>query len=338
MAVSLKDISRVTNINTCSISQVLNNHPKAMSLRPETRAKILAAAKELGYCKNEMAASMSGKHSKILAFVTCPMGGSEYTGVIQNGILNTAAERGYTIIVFRLETMSEDEIIAKLLGWRVAGVVFHISKVSWANKIISVLKKNSIYYGFVNLSNPDGIGVTSDDRMGIEEAVKYLVERGHRKIAFARIGLKNPIEYDIRRVQGYRDGLAEYNPEQEEKIFNIKNMYLSDDKEYLDGVISEIIAEKFDAVICISDLLAAEINNAALQHNYRVPENFSLIGFGNSVISPMLFPPLTTISQDFELMGRTAVNFIIDRIENKNDNVSHNIMQPTKLLVRKSVK
>ena len=79
MAVSLKDISQRTHINICSVSQVLNNHPKAERLRQETRDKILLAAKELGYCRNEAAATIRKKRSNVLAFVTSEMGSIEYT-------------------------------------------------------------------------------------------------------------------------------------------------------------------------------------------------------------------------------------------------------------------
>ena len=338
MAVSLKDISKATGINTCSVSQVLNNHPKAMSLRPETREKILAAAKELGYCKNEMAASLICKNSKVLAFITCPMGSVEYTGIIQNGILNTAGASGYTIIVYRLETMSEEEIIAKIIGWRVAGVIFHVEDRAKVRKITDTLAEKSISFGFVNLSNPDGIGVTSDDRQGIVDAVRYLKEKGHKKIALARIPLRKEIEYDIRRVQGYRDGIAEYFPEQDEIILNIPDLKKEYDNKCLTDIVRKIISEKIDGVICTGDIIAAGLNNAALQLNYHVPEDFSLVGFGNSVVSEMFFPPLTTVFQDFSAMGQETVNFIIESIEKKNTSAVHNIMLPTSIIERKSVK
>ena len=338
MAVSLKDISRVTNINTCSISQVLNNHPKAMTLRPETRAKIIAAAKELGYCKNEMAASISGKNSKILAFVTQPMGSIEYTGLIQNGILNTVGGRGYTTIVYRLENMSQEEIITKIIGWRVAGVVFHVPRKQTVAEITAALDKNSIHYGFVNLSNPDGIGVTSNDRQGVADAVGYLKEKGHKRIALARIAVNGKIEYDVRRIQGYHDGLAEFFPQQEEIIFNIPSPEKENSEDFLQQTVTEIIRNKIDGIICTGDSIAAKLSNTALSMNYRVPDDFSVIGFGNSVISGAVFPPLTTIYQNFEAMGEAVVNCLIDIVEKKSAIKKFDIMQPTSILERKSVK
>ncbi len=338
MAVSLKDISRVTNINTCSISQVLNNHPKAMTLRPETREKIIAAAKELGYCKNEMAASISGKNSKILIFITQPMGSIEYTGLIQNGILNTVCERGYTTIVYRLENMSQKEIISKIIGWRAAGVIFHVSRKQTVAEIIEALDKNSIRYGFVNLSNPNGIGVTSNDCSGTAEAVGYLKKKGHRKIALARNNIKDDIEYDVRRRQGYRDGLAEFFPQQNEIIFNIPAYGEENIKDFLQQTVTAIINDKIDGVICTGDNIAAALNNTALSMGFHVPEDFSVIGFGNSVISTAVFPPLTTIYQNFESMGEAVVNCLIDIIEKKSAIDKYDIIQPTSIIERQSVK
>ena len=184
MATTLKDISKATGINLCTVSQVLNNHPKVQNLKPEIKNRILQTARRFNYTKNQMAASMAGKSNKVLAFVHADMGGMEYIGRIQNGVIQTANERGYTMTIHCLENSSQYELAQKLIGWRTTGVIFHISDLNLYKEIINLCSKENIPYGTVNLSNPKGIGVTTDDISGIEQAVQLLHEYNHQKVAY----------------------------------------------------------------------------------------------------------------------------------------------------------
>jgi LacI family transcriptional regulator len=340
MAVSLRDISVRTGVNICSISQVLNDHPRAQSLRPETRAKILAAAQELGYCRNELAASVARRHGNVLAFVSGSMGGIEYTGRIQNGVLDAASARGYTVTVHHLGQSSSDEIIRRLIGWRVAGVIFHVPRLSMIQQMTEVLDRHAITWGTVNLSNPGGIGVTTDDTTGMEDAVRLLADYGHRKILFFA-NMKHPLydqtEYQVRREAGFRQGMLKYYPGQEPVVHNLKTSLLLYDNAYMRKLAAKFIREKFDGVICESDLFASALGRAAISAGYSLPDAFSLIGFGDSIYSVAAYPCLTTIAQDFEKMGEDTVNFVTDIIEKKNLKKTHNTMLPVKIKERDSV-
>lgn len=340
MAVTLKDISRETGINLCSVSQVLNDHPRAQSLRPETRNRILQTAARLGYSKNQMAASIGKKHSSVLAFIHSDMGTVEYTGRIQNGVIEAANSRGYTITVHHIGG-SPEKLIRKLLGWRVAGVIFHISNLSQIEVFSELLEKEKIPYGTVNLSNQDGIGVTTDDAAGIREAVRYLKESGHKKIAYAYSG-KNQIipeiEYKIRRIQGFEQAIKEFYPKTRKPMFAQIDFQKANDRGYMSGILHNLFEKKADAVICESDVLAAALNNIAFFEGYTVPERLSLIGFGGSMISETTFPMLTTVSQDFEKMGKIGTDSIIDIIEKKKGNRLKNQLLPVTLVIRDSTK
>lgn len=341
MAVSLKDISEKTGINICSVSQVLNGHPKAQSLRPETRETIRAAALEMGYFRNEMAASVARKHGNVLAFVSGEMGGVEYTGRIQNGVLDAASERGYTVTVHRLEKTTNAEIIRKLMGWRAAGVVFHVSRLEMIQEITDVLDRNSIPWGTVNLSNPGGIGVTTDDAAGIENAVKLLHDRGHKNVVFFA-NMKHPLydqtEYQFRREAGFRRGIEKYYPEQTPVVHHMKDSALLNHAEYMRGLVDTLVREKVDGVICESDLFASTLSRTAQAAGYSLPETFSIIGFGNSIYSEASYPRLTTLSQNFEQMGMDTIRFVADAIEKRNPEAVRDILLPVEIVERDSVK
>lgn len=336
MAVSLRDISERTGVNICSVSQVLNDHPRAQSLRPETRAKILAVAKELGYRRNELAASVARRHGNVLGFVSGAMGGVEYTGRIQNGVLDAASERGYMVTVHHLTPHNAEEVVDKLMGWRVAGVVFHISRLDAIKCITDVLDRHSIIWGTANLSNPGGIGVTSDDAAGIESAVRYLHKYGHKKIVFLAkfLGLS---EYQVRREAGFRAGMRKHYPAQDPIVLHLKEGNFLLDEDYMRELAKDFVRDGVDAVVCESDLLALMLGKGALSAGLSLPEAFSMIGFGDSIYSMAAYPCLTTIAQDFEKMGGGTVHFITDAIEGKNLSATRDVLLPVKITERKSV-
>ena len=317
MAVSLKDISLKTHINICSVSQVLNNHPKALRLREETREKILIAAKELGYCRNEAAASIRRKKSNVLALVTSEMGSIEYTGRIQNGVLDAASNLGYTITIHRLARNTAREIAENLLGWRVAGVIFHVATLASIKEITEILDRESIPWGTVNLSNPGGIGFTSNDKEGVIEAVRFLAEEGHKRIAYFANSDKIVNEYQINRMEGYKKGLQKYLPGFSGKSYFLNDPALLAQSEAAAEFLDAILRDEMDAVICESDLLALFLMRGGQLKNISIPEKLSLIGFGDGLLAENASPPLTTVHQDFVEMGEATVKELVERVSCK---------------------
>lgn len=339
MAATLKDISKATGINLCTVSQVLSNHPKVQKLKPELKERILAAAKKLNYTKNQIAATMAGKSNTVLAFVHADMGGMEYVGRIQNGVIQAANERGYTMTIHQLENFSEEELAQKLIGWRTAGVVFNISDLKEISKISKILDKENIPYGTVNLSNPAGIGVTTNDISGIMQAVQLLHENSHKKVAYAFFYEKNvkKSEYKIRRIDGFTQGMAKYYPETKNplqlKISSEKYM----ERDYMLEILDQIRKKNIDGIVCETDTIAVALNNIAVSAGFAMPQTFSIIGFGGSRISETTFPQISTIIQDYEEMGRLTATAVIDVCEKRSEKTPQNMLLSVNLLNRNSV-
>lgn len=331
MGPRLKDIAIAANVDIGTVSHVLNDRPKAALLRPETRERIRQIADELGYCRDEFAASVVKKSGKVLAFVSYDMGGIEYTGRIQNGVLDEAVAHDYAVTTYRLSENNQEEIIRKLKGWRTAGAVFHIPRFDSIRKIMEELDKLSIPYGTVNLSNPGGIGVTSDDMQGVVNAVKYLSDRDCRKIAFvSQVGEDN-LEYVKTRIEGYRRGLEKYLPGCPEEFFPLACSLegLVDPLE-VRRIVKALEREKIDGAVCISDHYAFQIIQA---QNPRHP--VKVVGFGD-LLAKYCVPTMPTVSQDFEEMGRKCVRLVLDSIQTGKIPEHGNILLPTRLIVSSS--
>ncbi len=339
MAVTLKDISAQTGINTCSVSHVLNNHPRAMELKAETREKIHRCAREMGYARNEIARSMVTGRNDVIAFISCDTGAWEYTGKIMSGIVEEATRQSFAVKVYHLAHSNPENIIRQLIEQRVAGVIFHSDRNIDLDFIRSEAAKKHIPCATVNLSSISaGIGVTSDDFQGTREAVKYLAELGHRRIAYISNRLR--LEFTENRENGFVAGMKEYVPHS--GIMQIAYGINTDYDENLPAI-RELLSGSEDkrptAVICYSDYIACNVLQTAYQIGIKVPEELSVIGFADLDVAKYATVPLTTVAQPFEEMGRETANMLIDAIKNKRQDILHkteNRKLEVKLVVRES--
>lgn len=334
MMVTLKDIAVKTGIDTGSISRVLNNHPKAMELKAETREKIRRSASEMGYFRNEMAHSIATGKARGIAFIAADMGQTSYTGKIQEGVFEEAGGRGYAVYFYHLSVGNEQEIIRKIREWRISGTVFHVADLSLTTVISHELNRHSIPFGTVNLGNEchAGIGVTTDDFQGAVDVVEHLAGLGHRQIA--HLTMTGNIEFAVNRRNGYLEGMKRFADGTQPRIIES----ITDDyREVCRKLLAEPEGQRPTAVFCVMDTVAMELMKEAIRLKVKIPEELSIVGFGNLDMAEYAAVPLTTVSQPFREMGRLTAAKVIDSIENPDSTgKAINLKLKTKLVIRES--
>jgi LacI family transcriptional regulator len=334
MMVTLKDIANKTGINKGSISHVLNNHPKAMELKAETREKIRKSALEMGYCRNEMAHAIVTGRGKGIAFIAADMGGVSYTGKVQEGIFEEASERGYAVYFYHLTAGNQQEIIRKIREWRIVGVIFHVADLSFSAEISQELNRLGIPFGTVNLGNElqPGIGVTTDDFQGAVDVVEHMAKLGHRRIA--HLTMKERAEFAVNRCNGYLEGMKLFAAGTPPRIIESGSDNYSDVCRQL---LSEPEEQRPTAVFCVMDNVAMELMRVAIKLGIKLPQQLSIAGFGNMDMAEYAVVPLTTVSQPFRKMSRLTVSKIIDAIENPDSpGKIISLKLKTKLIIRES--
>lgn len=332
--VTLKDIAVKTGINIGSISHVLNDHPKAMELKAETREKIRRCAGELGYLRNEMAHSIATGKARGIAFIATDIGLASYTGRIQEGVFEGASERGYAVYFYHLAPGNQQMILRRLREWRVSGAVFHVPELESAGLMIKEMKRNHIPFGTVNLGNEGEhrIGVTTDDFQGAVDAVEHLAGLGHRRIA--HLTVNGNVEFTVNRRNGYLEGMKRFAAGTPPRIVESA----ADDCREACRELLEVPAEQRPtAVFCAMDTTAAKLMNAAIRLKVKIPEELSVAGFGDLDMAEYAAIPLTTVAQPFKEMGRLTVAKVIDAIENPDSTGKPvNLKLKTKLIIRES--
>ncbi len=258
------------------------------------------------------------------------------------GIEHSAKKHGYGLVYVNSGESSEKEILSlqHLLNKGIKGLLLYSSDdlIQREDEFERLLSKINIPVVLVDryFQNLTLDFVVSDNKRGGYELTRYLIDMGHRDIAF--ICSSNLITSSVReRFEGYKKALKEAKiPFRGELVLNKLSSYkhFSFDKDI--ELVSEFLnKEKFTAIFCANELIASIVYKACKKMNKNIPKDVSVVGFGDTTIAIYLDPPLTTMYQEKFLMGQKAVEILIEKIKGEK-NITQ-IYLPTRLVIRDSV-
>lgn len=335
--VTIKDIAAATGVSATTVSNVING--KAGRVSAQTIEKINTAIKELGYVPNMSAKSLVSGSSKVIGFVNHVLTYkdsnfmedpflSKFIGILEQVL----REHGYFLMLRTVETPEEFHDFLRnwnLDGLFLAGIFkdnFFDAISSHANHIPTVLVDSYVYKD--NICN-----VGLDDFGGSKMSTKYLIDKGHRKIAFATLHIKDGGVL-MERYLGYKAALTEAGIPFDESLVFECGMDLDTTRH-----VAEALKERPDVtgLVTTADFLAGNIMTNFHKYGIRIPEDVSVVGFDDLNICNITSPRLTTVRQDMDLKGRTAVNFMLELLEHKFPNPSE-ILLPTSIVERESVR
>lgn len=282
------------------------------------------------------------QYSSIVAFIA-PDLKNPFISEIFVGIEDTISRNGYDIVYVNSNEDSEKEIfsIQHLIEKGVKGILLYPSDdlISKEETFAKILKRTKIPIVLIDRYFPNLFldFVVSDNKGGGYELTKYLIEMGHKDIAFicsSNLRTSSVLE----RFEGYKIALKEAKiPFREKLVLNKLTSYkhFSFDKDV--EIVREFVKrESFTAIFCANELIASVVYQALRKENKKIPDDISVVGFGDTTIALYLDPPLTTIFQEKFNMGRKAVEILINKI-NGEKSVTQ-IYLPTHLVIRSSVK
>lgn len=324
---TIKDICRMTGLAIGTVSKYLNGG----SLRKENVEKIKSAIAELDYKVDVYARGLKTKKTYTVG-VLLPQLGNAFYGSIATAIGKELQKQGYAMIVQETNYNSEleEECLNGFLERRTDGIICFLlsDKLSCFSNISNepiVLIEHEKVSGF----NFERINVNNKEI--VKKSIKYLLERGHEKIA--GVFHENSFTGD-ERIKGFIEAFEEMNvPFKQEYIyyFNEKT-----NNEY--DVISKILEDgQFTALFTsnyTSTLSAIFLFN---KRNVKIPDDISIIGFDNMMFTDLFTPKLTIVNQPIDQIASLAVERVIKLIENKGTKKQNSILE-CQLLIGDSVK
>jgi LacI family transcriptional regulator len=331
MKATIKDVAIRANVSVATVSRVVN---ELDGYSEETKERVLKAIKELGYQRNAIARGLVTKSTNTIGVLIPDISAYLYAEIL-NGIENRASQGGYGVFLCHTGPNGvRAENYIKMLGERQVNAIIIVS-IAMNERFYELLSSLRIPCILVStLSYKYKIPyIKVDDQQAAYTATQYLIEKGHKKIALIS-GNKNDKVAGIPRINGYINALQDYGLEVNEDIIKYGEFG------FKDGIIcmNELLKEKgkFTAIFATSDEMAIGALSVMHKNKIQVPEEISIIGYDNTLLSQMSNPSLTTIAQPLYEMGEKAMERILRILE--TGKCEDNIILPHKVVERDTVK
>jgi LacI family transcriptional regulator len=298
LEMNIYDIARLAGVSRKTVQRAVNDSP---SVKPETREKIRRIMEEHHYEPNEIARKLSNKKSSMIGIFIVQdaeqyhlHADDLYYGAVIGGIINQCTYKGYKTIITILDR-SDPEPLFSMFRQKIidAGII-----VSWSN--VQELVERAAGAGFKiavfdqnNVpSPPAGVPIPMlDNRRSAYRAGRYLLEQGHTELGIITGSMDIPCSGD--RLEGFRQALRESGIGLNESAVYYGRFTERDGELAVEAWISS--GNLPQAIFCSNDLMAYGALKTLLRHDVSVPEEVSVIGFDDLLISQYMHPPLTTM-------------------------------------------
>ncbi len=327
MSASIKDVARKAGVSIASVSRVLTGSP---GVSKKTESVIREVIKELGYRPNLGARGLVNGQTKLIAVVfprdSSFILGNPFFSRILEGIAEVLDRFNYnTLISFTfiqqkrlIETQAVDGVI--LFSPRTSEI-----SLEWLKQTVLTI----VVIGSYLQDSPYPV-VRPDDENGIRMSFKELYKLGHQKIGLVN-GPMNSIKSQ-NCLKGFKRSLSEYGlPFASENVIEVPEFNALKTRD----TVKQFLSTQVDltGVICVSDFMAMGVLNAAVSCGLTVPNDLSIIGFGDVPSAEFFIPPLSTIHIDLIEIGRQAALVLINNLQGESENKKEYVF-PMKFISR----
>lgn len=309
--VTIKDIARELNLSPSTVSRALHNHP---DISQKTKDRVEATARNLDYFPDTLAQGLRRSHSNTIGIIVPEIRHDFFSSVI-SGIEEIAYSKGFTIMVCQSNEDWQREAInlRALVSNRVAGVLVSLSQTSEKLDHLALLDTHKIPTVFFDRTHKDvkDSQVIVDDYEGAKRLVRYLLDKGYQRIA--HIAGPTCIGAGLERLNGYRDAHREIGCKVDEKLIIHAGFREVDGKIGIKKLLD--LQTRPDAIFAVNDPVAIGVYSELKAQKIGIPDDIALVGFCNNPISALIEPAITTVQQPARLIGNTAAELLIHRIQ-----------------------
>lgn len=329
--VTMKQVAEQAGVSMQTVSRVLN---KRHDVSEETRQRVQATMEQLGYKPFAIARGLASNRTYTLGLVAADFSDFWFSQVV-TGAEKEAHEHGYFFMLGSASCTPEDEpkFLRLLTERHVEGILFVRATCADESEPLTRLKESGIPVVTTGQYLPEsGLTMVDVDNVGGgRKATEYLLSLGHKRIAM----LTGPSSWNSARdrTKGYMQTLQAHGIAPNPKLV-LETSWLHKDG-YLG--MKALLKKKapFTAVFAQNDRIAKGAISALHEARLRVPEDISVIGYDDTPEAEFSDPPLTTIRQPMEEIGRAATHLLIQMVEDR-ETTPNQILFDTELIVRSS--
>jgi DNA-binding LacI/PurR family transcriptional regulator len=290
-------------VSEATVSRVLNGKP---GVSDATRAAVLTALDVIGY---ERPTHLRSRKARMVGLVVPELGNPIFPALAEV-VAGALAQRGFNaVLCTRTGSMSEAQYVEMLLERQVSGMIFaggQYAEADAPHDHYTRLKQLRLPVVLVNAAaeNIDFPRVSTDDAVAMEQSYGHLVYLGHTRIGLI-LGPSDHVP-SLRKLQAF-EKICAVSPDLVERTrFSIEGGHAAG---------ARLIERGVTGIICASDPLALGAIRAARRAGLDVPGHVSVVGYDDSAFMACTDPPLTTVRQPIEAIGRAAVEMLVGQIE-----------------------
>ena len=308
---TIKDVAKLAGVSISTVSRVMNN---SKPVSPEARRKVVDAINKLDFKPNELARSLVMRKSNLVGVIVKDIG-IEYMAQLIRGIEEIGRVYKYDILLtssYGDDTQVENSIDF-LATKQVEGLVIITEDIS--TEILVKLRETRIpfvildkYHNYKNIKT-----VKVDYEIEEFKLIQSLIDDGHENILMISGVEENVINESM--IKGYEKAVGEDNTH----ILRIDDTSSDDGYNNAEKAFEIIKNEDISAVACVNDKIAIGFMNYCVDNGIKVPDDLSVVGFGDNKIASVYRPKLTTVSIPYYDIGAIAIRALIKRIKNEGE-------------------
>jgi len=310
---TLKELAASLNLSAMAVSKALRDAP---DISVSTKARVLAEARRRNYVPNRAAQNLRLKRSGLIGVVVPNINHTYYSNLVW-GIERQAEASGLQMLLAHSLDRAENEMyeVQKLVSRQIEALLL-VPAIRWQHRLatLELLRSSRIptvlleAYPAGAENFPTVSWVVCDDQRGGQLATEHLLQLGHREILF--LAGPNGSSSSAGRFVGYQRALAATGTAYTDKRVYLAAKDIDSGRKAMTQALSE--EAPFTAVVAYNDSVAIGAVETLLQQGFRVPEDVSVVGFGDGVLAANFRVPLTTVRVPQTEMGETALRLAIE--------------------------
>jgi LacI family transcriptional regulator len=307
---TIRDVARIAGVSIGTASKALNANGR---LRQETRDKVMAVAREIGYRPNDMAQSLHRTRSMTVGVLSTDSFG-RFTLPIFKALEEEFADKGIAIFMCNAtdDPERERQHLDQLLGKRIDGLVVTARRSDKRSPVGPLPPGLPVIYVFSQADDEDSVSLVPDDESGARLAVRHLAEVGCTRIACVT-GPEHFESVTLRR-RGYSHSLTEAGLPEHPRCYLPGPWSEAWGREAV-GLLFDDQTERPDGLFCGNDQIARGAAEALRERGIDVPGQVAIVGFDNwNVMTDAARPPLSSVDMNLAALGHEAGRLLVEMI------------------------
>jgi LacI family transcriptional regulator len=329
--IRLKDIAERAGVSIMTVSKALRDAP---DISEATKLRLRALASEMGYVPDSLAQGLRTRNSRLLGIVISAITNPVFARMLV-AIEEKASAAGYELLIAHSLNDPDREAVAlrRFIARRVEGIlVTPVYRLGLAAEVYDELRRcgiPTVILGHRTSFCAQFCGIETDDVQGSTLATHHLLALGHRRIAFLAGPPAAP--WARERLEGYQRALREQDLEPDDQLVFSAGATIEEGEKAALELLNESTGAT--AVQAVNDYVAIGAAAVLSRQGIRIPEDISLVGYGDILMSGHLRVPLTTIHQPKFSLGETAMELMFQAIRGERPDSRR---LPVGLVVRSS--